>query len=201
MDSEPKEVKQDIAINMEAEDQAVDVAQVAPAIQAEGSALAGGSTQENPHPPTLEEITAGKLNTRAVTPLILPQLILTARSDRISALRELPRHPNASGTTPSLQRRHSEMARQPPSYALLPFLSPVIRTLTSYLRAIQLQRPWITSRKSWGERTNSRRQSTAFMKLTWLSTYRITRIHAFIPSKVKRASLYSKASDFCIPNT
>ena len=60
MDSHTKEVKQEIAINVEDEDQAVDVAQKATAFQAEGSAQAGGFTQENSHPPTLAELTASK---------------------------------------------------------------------------------------------------------------------------------------------
>ena len=68
MDSETKEMKQELAIKVEDEDQAVDVAQMAPAFQAEGSAQAGGSTQEHPLPPTLAEMTASKSYTRSATP-------------------------------------------------------------------------------------------------------------------------------------
>lgn len=104
MDSESKEVKQDITLKTKNEDPAVDIAQVAPAFQAEGSAQAGGSTQENPHSPTLAEMTASKFYTRAVIPYIFQQLTLITRSDRISALRELPRRQHASSTAQPQQR-------------------------------------------------------------------------------------------------
>ena len=78
MDSESKEVKQEIPLDMEDEDPAVDIAQVAPAFQADCSAQAGGSTQENPHSPTLAEMTASN-STHELLPhisfsnLLLPQ--------------------------------------------------------------------------------------------------------------------------------
>ena len=136
MDSETKEVKHDIAIKVEDTDQAVDVAQVAPAFQAEGSAQAGASTQENSHPPTLAEIQASKSYTRAATRYVFQQLTLTTRSDRISALRELPRQKHASSTVQPLQKRRPDMETVPSSYALLLFHISTIRTLTSYLCAM-----------------------------------------------------------------
>ena len=68
MDSETKEVKQVPAIKEEEEDQALDIAQIAPAFQAEGSAQVGDPTQKNPHPPTLAKVNESKSYPRSAIP-------------------------------------------------------------------------------------------------------------------------------------
>lgn len=68
MESETKEVKQEVAVKVENEDQAVEIAQVAPAFQAEGSAQAGSSSQANHHRPTLADLTASKSYAQAGIP-------------------------------------------------------------------------------------------------------------------------------------